>query len=83
MVQTLLTLPPVAHYWVIKGFGISSRVSAIWYIKDSVPLIEKSRASCPGGRCLSFIHQVINITGLKKLYDYVLALQMALDADRA
>ena len=38
------------------------------HIKDPVPLIEKSRALCPGGRSLpSFIHQVIIITGLNKL----------------
>ena len=38
---------------------------------------------CPVGRFPpSFIHQVI-ITGLNKLYDYVIALKMASDADRA
>ena len=55
------------------------------HIKDPVPFIEKSRASCPGGRCTpSLIHQVI-ITGLNKLYDslYDLALKIALDSDRA
>ena len=63
---------------------MSSRVYATGYIKDPVPLIEKRRASSPGGRFpLNFIHQVIIITGLNKLYDYVLALKMALDADRA
>ena len=41
-------------------------------IKDPVPLIEKSRASSPGGRFPpGFIHQVIIITGLKKLYDFM------------
>ena len=42
--------------------------------------------SSPGGRFPpSFIHQVglIIITGLNKLQLYVLALKMALDADRA
>ena len=48
---------------------MSSRVCAVGHIKDHVPLIEKSRASCHGGRCPSFIHQVIIITGLTKLYD--------------
>ena len=39
-------------------------------ITDPLPLIEKSRASCPGGRFPpSFIHQVIIITRLNKLYD--------------
>ena len=55
-------------------------------MKDPVPLIEKGRASCPGGRFRpSFFHQVIMITGLNKLYAciHVLALNMALDADRA
>ena len=38
----------------------------------------------PGGRFPpSFIHQVIIVTGLNKLQLYVLALKMALDADRA
>ena len=59
---------------------MSSLVYATGHIKDPVPLIEKSRASCPGGRVSpSFIHQVIIITGLNTLYDciYVLALRMA------
>ena len=39
------------------------------HLKSPMPLIEKSRASCPGGRFpLRSIHQVI-IAGLKKLYD--------------
>ena len=47
-------------------------------------LMVEKRASCHCGRFPpSFIHQVIMITGLNKLYDYVLALKMALDADRA
>ena len=65
---------------------MSSHVCATGHIQDPVPLIEKSRASCSCGRFPpSFIHQVIVITGLKKLCDcmYVLALKMALDADRA
>ena len=46
--------------------------------------IEKRRGLSPGGRFPpSFIHQVIIITGLNKLQLYVLALKMALDADRA
>ena len=52
--------------------------------KDPVPLVEKSRGLSPGGRFPpSFIHQVVIITGLNKLQLYVLALKMALDADRA
>ena len=52
------------------------------HIKDSVPLIEKRRPLSPGGRFPpSFIHQIIIITGLNKLYImYVLALKMASDA---
>ena len=48
-----------------------SHVSALGIIiKDLVPLIKKSRASCPSGRFPpSFIHQVIIITGLNRLYD--------------
>ena len=62
---------------------MSSHVCATGYVKDPVPLIEKGRASCPGGGFPpSFIHQVIIVTGLNTLYDYVLTLKMALDADR-
>ena len=40
------------------------------HIKDPVPLIEKGRGLSPGGRFPpSFIHQVIIITGLNKLYN--------------
>ena len=49
---------------------MSNRGCAIGHKTDSVLLIEKSKASCPCGRFLpSFIHQVIIITGLNKLYD--------------
>ena len=49
---------------------MSSRVYVTRHIRDPVPLIEKSRASCPSGRFpLSFIHHVIIITKLNKLYD--------------
>ena len=42
---------------------MSSRVCATGHIQDPVPLVEKSRASCPGGRFPpSFFHQVIIIT---------------------
>ena len=79
-----LTFPPVLRDWVIKGFGMSSLFYATGHIKDPVPLVEKSRGLSPGGRFPpSFIHQVIIITGLNKLQLYVLALKMALDADRA
>ena len=55
--------------WVIKGLGMSSRVYATGHIKDPVPLIKKRRGLSPGGRFPpSFIHQVIIITGLNKLY---------------
>ena len=51
---------PVLHDWVIKGLGI----------KDPMPLIEKRRGLSPSGRFPpSFIHQVIIITGLNKLYN--------------
>ena len=78
--------PPVLRDWEIKGLVMSSLVYATGHIKDPVPLIEKRRGLSPGGRFpLSFIHLVIFITGLNKLYKilYVLALKMALDADRA
>ena len=53
---------------------MSSSVYATGHIKDPVPLI-KRRASCPGGRFPpSFIHQVIIITGLNKLYDCMFSL---------
>ena len=74
--------PPVLCDRVIKG--MSSLVYATGHIKDPVPLIEKRRGLSPGGRFPpSFIHQVIILTGLNKLQLYVLALKMALDADRA
>ena len=51
---------------------ISSRVCVTGHIIDPVPPIEKSRTSCPSGRFPpSFIHQVILITGLNKLYDCI------------
>ena len=80
--------PPVLHDWVTKGLGMSSLVYATGHIglKDPVPLIAKRRGLSPGGRFPpSFIHQVIIITGLNELQlqAYVLALKMALDADRA
>ena len=50
-------------YWVIKCLGMSSY---------PVPLVEKSRASCPGGRFPpSFINQVIIITRLNKYKDWM------------
>ena len=46
------------------------RVCATGHIKDPVPLIEKRRGLSTGGRFPpSFIHQVIIITGLNKLYN--------------
>ena len=64
--------PPVLHDWVIKGLGMSSLVYATGHIKDLVPLIEKRRGLSPGGQFPpSFIHQVIIITGLNKLYNCI------------
>ena len=68
-----LSLSPSGE-WIIKGLAIPRRVLHVCVTghmrKYPVPLIEKSRASCPGGRFPhSFIHQVISITGLNKLYD--------------
>ena len=49
---------------------MSNRGCVTGYIKDPVPLVEKSRGLSPGGRFPpGFIHQVIIITGLNKLYD--------------
>ena len=67
--------------WVMKGLSMSSRVCPTGHIKDPVPLIEKSRASCTGGRFPpSFIPKVIVITGLSIGYTciglYVFALKM-------
>ena len=62
--------PPVLRDWEIKGLGMSSLVYATGHIKDPVPLIAKRRGLSPGGRFPpSFIHQVIIITGLNKLYN--------------
>ena len=64
--------PPVLRNWVIKGLGMSSLVYATGHIKDPVPLIKKRRGLSPVGRFPpSFIHQVIIITGLNKLYNYM------------
>ena len=42
----------------IKGLGVSIRVYATGHIKDSMSLVEKSRALCPDGRFpSSFIYQ--------------------------
>ena len=49
----------------------ANRVYGSGHIKDHVPL-KKSRALCPSGRFRpSFIHQVIIITRLTKLYDSI------------
>ena len=62
----------MVHDWVNKGLGMSSHGCATGHIED--PLIEKSMASCPGGRFPpSFIYQVIIISGLNKLYDCMLS----------
>ena len=63
---------------------MSSRVCVTGHIEDPIPChLSKSRASFSSGRFPpSFIHQVIIITGLN-IRLYVLALKMALDADRA
>ena len=64
--------PLVLCDWVIKGLGMSSLVYATGHIKDPVPLIEKRRGLSPGGRFPpSFIHLVIMITRLNKLYKYI------------
>ena len=47
-----------------------SCVCATGHIKDPVPLINKRRGLSPGDRFPpSFIHQVIIITGLNKLFN--------------
>ena len=62
--------PPVLRDGVIKGLGMSSRACGTGHIKDPVPLMEKRRGLSPGGRFPpGFIHRVIIITGLNKLYD--------------
>ena len=49
---------------------MSSRVCVTGHIQDPMSLIEKKRGLSPGGRFPpGFIHQVIIITGLNKLYD--------------
>ena len=52
----------------VTGLSKASRVCTTGHIKDPVPLIEKRRGLSPGGRS-GFIHRVIIITGLNKLYD--------------
>ena len=59
---------PVVYDWVNQSLGIPSPICATGHIKDPMPFVEKSRASCPSGRVPpSFIHQVIIISGLNKL----------------
>ena len=54
----------------LKGLGMSSLVYATGHRKDPVPLIDMRRGLSPGGRFPpSFIHQVIIIIGLNKLYN--------------
>ena len=56
----------------LRPTSMFSRVCATDHIKDPVPLIEMIRASCPGGRFFhTFIHQIIIITGLNKLYNCI------------
>ena len=56
--------------YIIKGLGMSSLVYATGHIQDPVPLIEKRRGLPRSGRFPpSFIHPVIIITGLNKLYN--------------
>ena len=65
-----ISAPPRDCDWVIKGLGMSSLVYVTGHIKDPVPLIEKRRGLSPGGRFPpSFIHPVIIISGLNKLYN--------------
>ena len=55
-------------------FPQSSHVCVTMHIQNPLLLIKKSRVLCPGGRFPpSFIHQVIIITGLNKLYDCMLS----------
>ena len=66
-------LCPVAHDKVIKGLGMYSRVCVTGHIKDPMPFIDMSRASCSSGRFPpSCIHQTVIITGVNKLYDCML-----------
>ena len=54
----------------IKAFVCLAVSVRLDIIKDPMTLIKKSRVPCPSGRFSpSFIHQVIIITGLNKLYD--------------
>ena len=53
---------------------MSSRVCTTVHTKDSVTLIDKRRGLSPDGRFPpSFIHQVMIITGLNKLYDCMIS----------
>ena len=54
---------------------MSARACVTGHIKDPVPLIEKRRGLSPGGRFPpGFIHRVIIITRLNKLYDCMFSL---------
>ena len=80
----------IPHQRKVYAQGVLAKIehikicSVFFFIFFFFCLIEKRRGLSPGGRFPpSFIHQVIIITGLNKLQLYVLALKMALDADRA
>ena len=49
---------PVVCDCLIKGLGMSSRVSVTRHIRGPLPLVKKSRASCSDGRFIpGFTHQ--------------------------
>ena len=72
----------------LKALDVLKVLAATESGADSTVLLQlyralvRSKLDC-GQFPPSFIHQVIIITGLNKLQLYVLALKMALDADRA
>ena len=67
MTEQCKTFRPVVQDGVNKGVGMSIRGCATGHIKDPLPLVKKSRASCTGARFPpSFIYQEI-ITGLNSL----------------
>ena len=75
----------ITHLGCICGDFVFSYVCVHLFFTDYPPSWEKIPPVEDLGLCdpPSFIHQVIIITGLNKLQLYVLALKMALDADRA
>ena len=74
MVLSVCAVNSLCSYRSVQSAGCvvngMQSLYSVGHIKDPVPLIAKRRGLSPGDRFPpSFIHQVIIITGLNKLYN--------------